>query len=79
LWKKKYGREGVLTKRVKAETVKETDELKAAKARIRELEAALAGAYGLVFGKRVFGHSLRRVGCRRPSDEPSCAALPGFF
>jgi transposase-like protein len=41
---KKYGREDILPKRVKAGTMNETGELKAARGRIRELEAALADA-----------------------------------
>jgi transposase-like protein len=44
-WIKRYGREDILPKRVKVETMNEIDELKAARKRIRELEAALAGAH----------------------------------
>ena len=44
-WIKKYGREDILPKRVKVETMNEMDELKAARNRIRELEAALADAH----------------------------------
>jgi transposase-like protein len=44
-WMKKYGREDVLPKRVRVETMNEIDELKEARKRIRELEAALADAY----------------------------------
>jgi transposase-like protein len=40
-WIKKYGREDILPKRIKVETMKEVDELKAAKGRIRELEASV--------------------------------------
>jgi hypothetical protein len=42
---KRYGREDTLPKRVKVETMDEIDELKAARSRIRDLEAALADAY----------------------------------
>jgi transposase-like protein len=42
-WIKRYGREEMLPKRIRVETMKETDELKAAKRRIRELEAAKEG------------------------------------
>jgi transposase-like protein len=44
-WIKQYGREDILPKRVKVETMKEIDELWAARSRIRELEAALADAH----------------------------------
>jgi transposase-like protein len=44
-WIRKYGREDMLPKRVKVETVKAIDELQAAKGRIRELEGALADAH----------------------------------
>jgi transposase-like protein len=43
-WIKKYGREDILPKRVKVETMKEIDELKAARKEIKELKAALADA-----------------------------------
>jgi transposase-like protein len=41
-WIKQYGREDILPKRIKEETMDETDEMKAARRRIGELEAALA-------------------------------------
>jgi transposase-like protein len=44
-WIKRYGREDMLPKRVKAETVNGTGELKAARRRIREPEAALSDAH----------------------------------
>ena len=44
-WIKKYGREDILPGRVKVETTDETDGMKAARSRIRELEAALADAH----------------------------------
>jgi transposase-like protein len=44
-WIKQYGREEILPKRVTVETMDEIDELKAARGRIRELEAALADAH----------------------------------
>jgi transposase-like protein len=43
-WIKQYGREDMLPKRIKVETMDEIDELKEARKRIRELEAALADA-----------------------------------
>jgi transposase-like protein len=44
-WIKQYGREDMLPKRIKVETMNEIDELKEARKRIRELEAALADAH----------------------------------
>jgi transposase-like protein len=44
-WIKRYGRGDILPKRIKVETVDEIDELKEARKRIRELEAALADAH----------------------------------
>jgi transposase-like protein len=41
-WIKQYGREDILPKRIKVETM---DEMQAARRRIRELEAALADAH----------------------------------
>ena len=44
-WLHKYGDESLLPKRVRIETLNERDELKEARARIRELEAAVADAH----------------------------------
>jgi transposase-like protein len=44
-WIKKYGREDLLPKRVRVETMAERDEIKEAKARIRDLERALADSH----------------------------------
>jgi transposase-like protein len=44
-WIKQYGREDILPKRIKVETMNEIDELQTARRRIRELEAALADAH----------------------------------
>jgi transposase-like protein len=41
-WIKQYGREDILPRRIKVETMDETDEMKAARSRIRELETASA-------------------------------------
>jgi hypothetical protein len=40
-WVKRYGREDIPPKRIKVETMKEIDELQAARSRIREPEAAV--------------------------------------
>lgn len=44
-WVRKYGREDLLPKRVRIETMKERDELKEARQRIRDLEAAFADVH----------------------------------
>ena len=44
-WVKKYGREDLLPKRVRVETMAEIDELKEAKKRIRDLEKALSDSH----------------------------------
>jgi hypothetical protein len=44
-WIRKYGREDLLPKRIRIETMKEIDPLQAARKRIKELEAALADAH----------------------------------
>ena len=44
-WIKKYGREDLLPKRVRVETMTEIDELKEAKKRIRDLEKALSDSH----------------------------------
>ena len=44
-WVIKYGREDLLPKRVRVETMKERNELKEIKKRVRKLEAALADAH----------------------------------
>jgi transposase len=44
-WIKKYGKEELLPKRVRVETMEEIDELKEAKKRIRDLEKALSDAH----------------------------------
>jgi len=44
-WIKKYGKEELLPKRVRVETMAEIDELKEAKKRIRDLEKALSDSH----------------------------------
>ncbi|MDR2433597.1 MAG: transposase [Treponema sp.] len=46
-WIKQYGREDILPKRMKVETMNEIDELQAARSRIRELEAAKQERYNI--------------------------------
>lgn len=65
-WVRKYGREDLFPKRVRVETLKERDELKEAKKRIRELEAAVADAH--------MDHCLEKafleIACERMGMEP---------
>ena len=44
-WARRYGRDDLLPKRVRVQTLKERDELAEARKRIRELEAAVADAH----------------------------------
>ena len=44
-WVRKYGRAELLPKRIRIETMKERDELRESRKRVRELEAALADAH----------------------------------
>ena len=44
-WVRKYGREDLLPKRIRIETMKEIDELKEARKQIRDLKAAIADAH----------------------------------
>jgi transposase-like protein len=44
-WIRKYGRDDLLPRNVRIETLKERDELKAARKRIRELEVAMADGH----------------------------------
>lgn len=60
-WIRKYGREGLLPKKVKIETLKERDELKEARKRIRQLEAALADAHI----DASLGDSYLKIACKR--------------
>lgn len=66
-WVRKYGREDLLPKRVRIETMKETNELKAARKRIRELEAALADAHIDQCLERAFFE----IACERMEVDPN--------
>jgi transposase-like protein len=65
-WVRKYGREDLLPKRVRIETLKERDELKEARKRIRELEAAVADAHLDHVMEKAYLH----VACERMGVEP---------
>lgn len=64
-WVRKYSREDLLPKRVRIETMKEVDELKAARKRIRELEAALADAHI----DQCLEHAFLEIACERMETE----------
>ena len=65
-WVRKYGREDLLPKRVRIETLKEHDELKEARKRIRELEAAVADAHIDHCLEKAYFH----VACDRLGEDP---------
>lgn len=65
-WVRKYGDESLLPKRVRIETLKEQDELKEARKRIRELEAAVADAHIECCLEKAYVH----VACERMGVDP---------
>ena len=65
-WIRKYGRDDLLPKRVRIETLKERDELKEARKRIRELEAAVADAHLDHVVEKAYFH----VACERMGVDP---------
>lgn len=65
-WVRKYGREDLLPKRVRIETMQERDELKEAHKRIRILEAAVADAHIDCCLEKAF----LKVACDRLGDNP---------
>lgn len=64
-WIKKYGREDLLPKRIRIETLKEVDQLKEARKRIRTLEAALADAHI----DNCLEHAFLEIACERMGTE----------
>ena len=60
-WIRKYGNDKLLPKKVRVETLKERDELKEARKRIRQLEAALADAHI----DNSLGNSYLKIACER--------------
>jgi transposase len=60
-WIRKYGREDLLPKRVRIETMEEVDQLKHARKRVRELEAALADAHI----DHCLEHAFLEIACER--------------
>lgn len=65
-WVRKYGREELFPKRVRIEALKERDELKEARKRIRELEAAVADAHIDHCLEKAYFH----VACERMGKDP---------
>ena len=60
-WIRKYGREDLLPKRIRIETMQEVDQLKWARKRIKELEAALADAHI----DNCLEHAFLEIACER--------------
>jgi hypothetical protein len=60
-WVRKYGREDLLPKRIRIETMEEADHLKEARKRIKELEAALADAHI----DQCLEHAFLEIACER--------------
>lgn len=60
-WIKKYGRDDLLPKRIRIETMEEIDQLKVARKRIKELEAALADAHI----DHCLEHAFLKIACER--------------
>lgn len=60
-WIRKYGREDLLPKRIRIETMAEVDRLKEARKRIKELEAALADAHI----DNCLEHAFLEIACER--------------
>lgn len=65
-WVRLYGHEELLPKRVRIETLKERDELKEARKRIRELESAVADAHIDYCLEKAYVH----VACERMGVDP---------
>lgn len=60
-WIRKYGRDDLLPRRIRIETMEEVDHLKAARERIKELEAALADAHI----DHCLEHAFLEIACER--------------
>jgi transposase-like protein len=65
-WVRRYGHEDLLPKRVRIQTLKEQDELKEARKRIRELEAAVSDAHIDHCLEKAYFH----VACKRMGVDP---------
>jgi hypothetical protein len=65
-WARKYGREDLVPKIVRVETLNERDELKEARERIRKLETAVADAHLDYYLEKAY----LRVACDRMGTDP---------
>ena len=65
-WVRQFGRTDLLPKRIRIETMKERDELKEARKRIRELEAALSDAHM----DRCLGNAFLEIACEKLGTTP---------
>ena len=65
-WLRKYGRDDLFPKRIRIETMKERDELKDAKKRIRDLESALVNAHM----DSHLEHAFLEIACERLGIQP---------
>ena len=65
-WIREQGREDLLARRIRVETMKDRDELKAARARIRELEAALSDAHM----DRCLEQAFLEIACEKMATTP---------
>lgn len=64
-WVRKYGRKDLLPKCIRIETMEEADQLKEARKRIRELEAALADAHI----DHCLEHAFLEIACERMNED----------
>jgi len=64
-WAKKYGKQHLLGKVVRVETIKERDEVKELRKRVRELESALADAHL----EQRFDRAYLNIACRAAGVE----------
>ena len=60
-WIRKYGRDDLLPKRIRIETMEEVDQLKEVRKRVKELEAALADAHI----DNCLEHAFLEIACER--------------
>ena len=65
-WVRKYGSEALQTRRIRIQMMKEVDELKAARRRVRELETALADAHI----DQCLEHAFLEIACERMGVKP---------
>lgn len=66
-WVIKYGRDDLLPKKIRIETLKEVDMLKSSRKRIKDLEAALADAHI----DNCLEHAFLQIACERMGEEIS--------